>query len=229
MTDISRNLALVQAQIREAALSAGRSPEGISLLAVTKTIQAPQIKELISLGQRLLGENRPQDLRDKVHFFRNESISWHFIGPLQSNKIKYVYPNVKLCHSVDRKELLDDFSKWAQKTGKRCPCLLEVHISTESSKRGFLPDEILSIIKSIKDRPELDVQGLMGMAPFVESESMIRSSFRSLSKLFKASREFEGTGYHPNVLSMGMSDDFRIAIEEGSTIVRIGRALFKGE
>jgi pyridoxal phosphate enzyme (YggS family) len=184
------------------------------------------VAELLAAGHTVCGESRPQALRDKARALAGRPVRWHFIGPLQTNKIKYVYPIVELIHSVDRPELLDALRQWARKTGRRCPCLLEVHISDEPTKQGFAPDEVLSVIAGLRNDPDLDVRGLMGMAPFVSEEAPVRSAFRRLAELFRASRDLGGPAYHAQELSMGMTDDYPIAIEEGATIVRIGRALF---
>lgn len=165
-------------------------------------------------------------MRDKVSALGDLPLEWHYIGNLQTNKIKYVYPKASLIHSVDRADLLEQLTTWAKKTGRVCPCLLEVHISDESTKQGFAKDEVLDVIRSYSNKANLSIQGLMGMAPFVEDESMVRASFRLLKDIFDKSRSFEGSSYTPKEVSMGMTDDFTIAIEEGATIVRVGRALF---
>ena len=131
-----------------------------------------------------------------------------------------------MIQSVDRCELLDEFSKWTSKTGRICSCLLEVHISPEDTKYGFAPEEMLEVIKRYRDREDLNICGLMGIAPFVDDPVPVRASFKLLADLFRKSKDLEGPGYHALELSMGMTDDFEIAIEEGATMVRIGRALF---
>ena len=211
-----------------AAVRAGRSPDSITLVAVTKTVEKPQMLELIQAGQLIMGENRPQVLRDKVRLLEGSPVQWQFLGSLQSNKIKYVYPVARMIHSVDRVELFDLFGEWFRKTNRKCPCLLEVHISNETTKQGFSIDEVIDVIRSVKDRQDIDVRGLMGMAPFVEDRDVIRASFRTLANLFNASRDLQGLGYQAKELSMGMSGDFEIAIEEGATLVRVGSALLKG-
>ncbi len=225
---ISENLSKIKAKIRTTAERVGRNPEAISLVAVTKTVGIQEIKALLDAGHSILGENRPQALRDRMKELPDLPVRWHFIGTLQANKIKYVYPFVEMVHSVDSVDLLENFGEWFRKTGRRCPCLLEVRISSESTKHGFSIGEIPTLLRNIQNRPDLDVRGFMGMAPFVEDSEIIRRSFRSLNDLFSASKEFEGPAFRASELSMGMSDDFPIAIEEGSTMVRIGRALFEG-
>jgi len=225
---ITENLGLVRAKVAETASRAGRDPAGVTIVAVSKTVEADVIRDLhVASGHAIFGENRPQVLRDKAKELSSLPIRWHFIGQLQTNKIKYVYPIAELIHSVDRIDLLDSFADWARKTGRRCPCLLEVHISDEPSKNGFACDEVLDLIRRFRGCPDLDIRGMMGMAPFVADPGIIRGAFRRLFELFKASRELEGISYHALELSMGMTDDYSIAIEEGATMVRVGRALFR--
>lgn len=223
--DLANNLNLVRTRMSEALARSQRHDETVQLVAVTKTVGSEVIRELVATGQSLIGENRPQTLRDKAKELADVPVRWHFIGNLQTNKIKYVYPLAEMVHSIDREELLDEFVAWAEKTGRVCPCLLEVHISGEETKQGFSPDEILRVIERHNQRPGLNIVGLMGMAPFVDDETIVRASFRTLSRLFQESRALSGVSYHARELSMGMSDDYPIAIEEGATIVRVGRAL----
>ena len=213
--------------IKETEKKFKRPANSVKLLAVSKTVSSDKIREMYHFGQRDFGENRPQILRDKIKELSDLEINWHFIGQLQSNKIKYVYPHATLVHSVDKTELLDEFIKFAIKTKHKCPCLLEVHISGEESKQGFECNEVLNIIKNYNNNPNLDIRGMMGMAPLEADENIVQQCFHNLKLLFDESKQFEGISYKAQVLSMGMSGDFKIAIEEGSTIVRIGTALFK--
>lgn len=222
------NLEHVSAAIAAAEKRAGREPGSVKLVAVSKTVDESAIKEMFAAGQRVFAEGRPQVLRDKARNLADVDLHWHFIGPLQSNKIKYVYPVAELVHSLDREELLLQFVEFAAKTGRKCPCLLEVHISDEETKQGFAADEVLEIVKKYRDNEHLDIVGMMGMAPFVAEEAVIRACFKKLADLFARSRELEGPGYHARELSMGMSNDFEIAVEEGATLVRVGTALFAG-
>ena len=223
---IAGNLAEIRRRIAAAAARAGRPTDAVTLVAVTKTVDESAMRELYRAGQDRFGENRPQSLRDKSRAMQDLSIHWHMIGTLQSNKIKYVHPLAELVHSVDRRPLLDEFAAWAAKTGRVCPCLLEVHISDEESKQGFAVDEVLDVIRDYREREGLAIRGLMGMAPFTEEEAPVRAAFRTLRDLFERSRALAGPSYEARELSMGMSDDFEIAVEEGATIVRVGRALF---
>lgn len=226
---LAANLSQVNLQIAEATAAVGRPPGSVKLIAVSKTVGTDVIARMHRLGQVDFGENRPQVLRDKARELDNAGLNWHFIGPLQSNKIKYVYPVAALVHSIDRRELLEEFAAWHQKTGRRCPLLLQVHISREAAKQGFACDEILDVIREYRTSPHLDMRGMMGMAPLDADEQLTRACFHELSQLFTASRELSGPAYRAEELSMGMSGDFKLAIAEGATMVRIGTALFAGE
>lgn len=223
------NLEIINKRISSAKDKAKRFDEDICLAAVSKTVDAEAIRKVYDAGQRIFAENRPQVLRDKNRELSDLDIDWHYIGPLQTNKIKYVYPIVKMVHSVDRESLIESFAQWADKTDYKCPFLLEVHISNETTKQGFSPDEVLAIIEKYRNHSKLDIRGLMGMAPFVDDEAEVRKSFAKLSSLLKQSRELEGISYRAEHLSMGMTNDFEVAIEEGATIVRVGSAIFSGE
>ncbi|MGM0599544.1 MAG: YggS family pyridoxal phosphate-dependent enzyme [Candidatus Rifleibacteriota bacterium] len=223
---LDRNLKEVLEAVRNAEKRSARPANSVKLVAVSKKVDAPVIRQMHEAGQQVFAESRPQSLRDKVKLLSDTDIIWHFIGPLQSNKIKYVYPAAQLVHSIDREDLLLQFVKWSKKTGKVCPILLEVNISGEDAKHGFSPDEILNVIDEYKNNEDLNMVGLMGMAPFVDDQQIIRKSFRLLADLFKQSKEHEGPSYHARELSIGMSNDFEIAIEEGATLVRVGTSLF---
>ena len=226
---LSENLQKIQNKIETAAISAHRHPENIQLVAVSKTVAGEIIRAMHALGQFDFGENRPQALRDKARELADLSIRWHYIGPLQTNKIKYVYPVAALVHSIDRRELLHEFIAWHQKTGRKCPLLLQVHISREEAKQGFACDEILEVIREFRDSPHLDMRGLMGMAPLDADAQTTRACFHELASLLAASRDLAGPAWQPRELSMGMSGDFPLAIAEGATLIRIGTALFADE
>ncbi|MDD3377273.1 MAG: hypothetical protein BWY02_01267 [bacterium ADurb.Bin157] len=223
------NLNRIKSEIADALKASGRAEQKVELIAVSKTVNSEEIRKLYSYGQRSFAENRPQALRDKTKELSDLNIEWHFIGHLQSNKIKYVYPTSALVHSVDRIELIEEFKKYADKTGVICPFLLQVHISGESTKQGFDPSEILDIIKQYNNDNRLSIKGLMGMAPLNSDTQTTGDCFKRLYTLFNESRQSEGSSYKAEVLSMGMSGDFVLAISEGSTMVRIGSALFNRE
>jgi pyridoxal phosphate enzyme (YggS family) len=217
---------LTQINERMQGAKAPNGPE-VKLIAVSKTETNETIKELYGLGQRDFAESRPQVLRDRLRDLADLNINWHFIGPLQSNKIKYVYPKAYLVHSIDRVELIESFIQMQKKTQRICPILLQVHISGEAAKQGFAPDEILQIIEKYNQNPSLSILGLMGMAPLDATEETTKACFSSLNELFIKSKALEGPSYKAELLSMGMSQDFELAIQEGANLIRVGSALFK--
>ncbi|HNX75443.1 MAG TPA: YggS family pyridoxal phosphate-dependent enzyme [Candidatus Rifleibacterium sp.] len=226
---LSENLEKIRTRMALHASEAGRVASEVNLIAVSKTVDCQKIREMHACGQLDFAENRPQVLRDKARDLADLQLRWHFIGPLQSNKIKYVYPVASLVHSIDRRELLEEFAAWHRRSGRLCPVLLQVHISREAAKQGFACDEVLEVIKAYRESADLDMRGLMGMAPLDANESLTRACFHELAELFAASRALVGPAWHPEHLSMGMSGDFHLAIAEGATMIRIGTALFAEE
>jgi len=221
---IEEAIAKVNKRIEAACQRAGRKPEEITLIAVTKTFPAETVKQAYQAGLRVFGENRPQELRDKAQVLPPD-IEWHFIGHLQTNKIKYVVPRAVLIHSVDSIHLARALEQFAEKRALKIPILLEVNTSGESSKFGFKPTEVLEAFKTIKEFNHLQIKGLMTIGPLTDNERKIRQAFRQLYQLREELlRSFES--FTLPYLSMGMSGDFEIAIEEGSTHIRIGTAIF---
>lgn len=211
---------------RYASVSAG-IPDGVELIAVSKTRPNEAIQEVYDLGHRAFGENRPQELRDKAPALPND-IEWHFIGRLQSNKVKYVVPHATLIHSIDSVRLLDEVNKRASSLNKVQDVLIQVHIAQEEAKTGFSPEELDECIQySLKEHKHIRIRGLMGMATFTEHEQQIESEFSGLKKRFDGLVEgFQGANCPLDILSMGMSGDASIAMAQGSTMVRIGTAIF---
>jgi len=194
----------------------------VTLVAVSKTKPVEDIKALYDIGQKDFGENYVQELVDKQAVLPND-IRWHFIGHLQSNKVKYIAPFVHLIHGVDSLKLLKEIDKQAAKNNRIIDCLLQVHIATEETKFGMDEQELKDTIEQLSSFPNVRVSGLMGMASFTDDQEKVRSEFRSLHNIFKQSV----MNHQPSaILSMGMSGDYTIAIEEGSTMVRIGSLLF---
>jgi len=198
---------------------------GVELIAVSKTYPPEAILEAYEAGQRHFGENRVQELTDK-HELLYKDIRWHMIGTLQRNKVKYIAPYVHLIHSVDSIELLEEINKHAGRNHRVISCLLQVYIATEETKHGFLPEEVLQFFKQNEQEeyPNVHIVGLMGMASFTTNEEQVRAEFRGLKDLFDTLNLEYNAGF--NTLSMGMSGDYRIAMQEGSTHVRIGSAIF---
>jgi PLP dependent protein len=196
------------------------------LIAVSKTHPPALIQEAYDAGQRIFGENRVQEMASKYEVLPKD-IEWHLIGHLQTNKVKHIAPWVGLIHSVDSPRLAEEIDKQGRKAGRVIPCLLQIHIAKEETKFGFDRDELLDFLKDLKGLTGLSIEGLMGMATLTDNQDQIRREFRELRTLFE---EIGKWNLPPSVrmkeLSMGMSGDYKIAIEEGSTMVRIGTAIF---
>ncbi len=203
-------------------------PSTVKLVAVSKFNPAEAIQEAYDTGQRIFGESRPQELFQKVTALPSD-IKWHFIGHLQTNKLKMVLPYVDLVHSVDSERLLVEINKYALKNNLKVKCLLEVFIAQEESKQGFSKEELFALLDKIQQEPMAGVEicGLMGMASFVDDRNQIASEFDQLKEIFDMARgKYISTLPHFNELSMGMSGDYDIAVEKGSTLVRIGTSIF---
>jgi pyridoxal phosphate enzyme (YggS family) len=222
------NLQRIQAEIAEACSSAGRSPESVRLVAVTKYVDAQVTAELVRVGAEDLGENRPQVLEEKAKALEHLHPRWHLIGHLQRNKVRKVLPHVHLLHSGDSLRLLETVNEVAAETGKSIDVLLEVNISAESAKHGFQPAELISTLPKIFGLTSVRVRGLMGMSGLEASGQEKQSQFASLRMLLERVREEFPEARDWRELSMGMTDDFPAAIAEGSTLLRIGSALFVG-
>ncbi|MCL0092122.1 YggS family pyridoxal phosphate-dependent enzyme [Dehalococcoidia bacterium] len=215
--DIERNIQEVTRRIALACKRAGRSPEEVTLVAVTKTIGPAAIRAAFQAGLRHFGENRVQEAKPKLGELENirTQCTWHMVGHLQTNKAKTAGALFDIIQSVDSVRLAEFLSRHAQKT---IPILLEVNIAGEASKSGFSTGEVFSAMKEIGRMPNLEIKGLMTIAPLASDPEEVRPVFRLLREL----RNSMGLDH----LSMGMTDDFEVAIEEGSTMVRIGRAIF---
>ena len=203
-------------------------PSTVKLVAVSKFNPVEAIQQAYQAGQRIFGESRPQELQQKVALLPDD-IKWHFIGHLQTNKLKMVLPYVELIHSVDSERLLMEIDKFAVKNGLKVRCLLELFVAQEESKQGFSEEELMELLDSLQQNPlqGVEICGLMGMASFVEDENQIRGEFQTLKRVYDKVREkYISTLPQFNELSMGMSGDYRIAIECGSTMVRIGTTIF---
>lgn len=206
-------------------------PSDVKLVAVSKFHPVESIMEAYGAGQRVFAESRPQELAAKVPAMESwlsangmqNDIVWHFIGHLQTNKLKMVLPYASIVQSVDSLHLLEAIEKWGRDNGKVVAVLLEYHIASEESKQGFSEEEIKGILSDVGRFPHIRFRGLMGMATFTEDESVIRSDFSRISLLFK---EVSLSIPDFSELSIGMSGDYRIAIEYGSTMVRIGTMIF---
>jgi pyridoxal phosphate enzyme (YggS family) len=221
------NLREVRDRIVAAAQRSGRSPDAVRLVAVTKTVPTETIRLLLAAGQHDIGENRAQQLRDRAAELADAPARWHMIGRLQRNKVKYVVPAAAMIHSVDSVRLAEEISKRAAAAGARATCLLEVNASGEEAKGGVAPAEAPRVAGEIAALPAIDLVGLMTMAPIAETGETVRPVFAALREcLARVNREAELPA--PLVeLSMGMTQDYETAVEEGATIVRVGTALFR--
>ena len=222
---ISQNLNSFQQRIRNAEKTAGRPAGSVKLIAVSKTKPAGMISEAFAQGQTDFGENRVQELREK-HPILPEGINWHMIGSLQRNKVKYIAPFVHLIHSVDSERLLTEINRQADLHNRSIDCLLQMNISDEFVKSGMDEAGVEALLYRIGDFPNIRIRGLMGMAAFISDDAIIRSQFKRLADALKRFQRIEHTQIQMDELSMGMSGDFEIAIEEGATMIRIGSAIF---
>ena len=220
---IAENLAQLRAKIEETCKRSGRKPDEVKLIAVSKYFGEDAIVEAKNCGLTDFGENRAQELTLKYEKLGND-VTWHFIGTLQKNKVKYAVNAADLIHSVDSLELVEEINNRAEKFGKVQNILLEVKTSEEETKSGLeTENEILSLVKRCSELHNIGLMGFMTMAPLTEDANIIRKSFRDLRNL---KDKINNKGYNLTELSMGMTSDFEIAIEEGATMIRIGSAIF---
>ncbi|WP_010518042.1 YggS family pyridoxal phosphate-dependent enzyme [Croceivirga radicis] len=199
-------------------------PNHVTLVAVSKTKPKEDLMEAYDAGQRIFGENKIQEMTEKWEALPKD-ISWHMIGHVQRNKVKYMAPYVSLIHGVDSFKLLKEIDKQAQKNNRNIACLLQMHIAEESTKFGLDSEELFAMLNdtNFKALDNITIKGLMGMATFTDDEAQIRKEFQNLRQLYNKAKELVPS---LEVLSMGMSGDYKIAIEEGSTMVRIGSSIF---
>jgi PLP dependent protein len=223
--DLKKRLENVNDRINKAALKCGRDPENIHLVAVSKTIPANRVKEAIELGVTILGENYVQEARDKFNLLGTYPVSWHFIGHLQTNKAKYAVRLFDLIHSVDTLKLARELDKQAKKINKVQDILIQINVSKEPSKSGSDMENAANLIKDIERLENLSVKGLMAMPPFFNNPEKARPYFIALRNL-RDQIQKTLPGVALDELSMGMTGDFEVAIEEGATFVRIGTAIF---
>ena len=223
MENIAENLERVRAQIIEAAKKSGRSTDDIELVAISKTHEAEKVRAAFDAGQQLFGESRVQEARAKIPLLPSAA-RWHFVGRLQRNKIRHALPLFELFHSVDSVELARDMNRIADEEGLRVRVLLEVNVAGEGSKIGFAPDALRKEMETLLELPRLTIEGLMAIPPLAPEAEASRKYFVVLRELRdQFASEFSFSLPH---LSMGMTGDFMVAIEEGATLVRVGTAIF---
>ena len=224
MGDIADRLKEVEKRLEKAALKSGRKRSDILLVAVTKTHPPEMINEAIEAGVTDIGENKPQEGRDK--YGNVKPVNWHLIGHLQTNKVKYVIDKCCMIHSVDSIKLMDEIDSRARQCGKVMDILIQVNISGEESKSGISPDELDTVLKYAANTPNLKVKGLMTIAPNTGDSDINKLHFKNMHKLFSDIKMKTYKNVSMDCLSMGMSGDFEDAIECGANIVRIGSAIF---
>lgn len=213
--DIVANINEVRRRIARAAEASGRSPDEVTLVAVTKTADVPRIRAAADAGLKHFGENRVQEARSKVEALSDLGLTWHLVGHLQTNKVKTALGIFDIIHSVDSFRLAEELNRRAE---KRTPILIQVNVSEEATKGGFPLQEAAKAAERIAQLPNLDLKGLMTIAPLVDDPEAVRPVFRKLRQL--------GEALGLRELSMGMTNDFEVAVEEGATLVRTGRAIF---
>lgn len=224
-TYIAANINKIRQRIAAAAARVNRVPDSIKLLAVTKTVSPSAIAQALDAGVTMLGENYVQEAKEKIAVMEKR-VQWHMIGHLQTNKAKYAVNLFDYIHSVDRPELAEEINKRARRAGRKINILIEVNVSGEKTKNGIPAIRSVDLIKNISPLENVSIKGLMTMAPYSDNPEKSRPYFSELKNLQKKIIQEGITGILMEELSMGMTDDFEIAIEEGATIVRIGRAIF---
>lgn len=223
---MKKRLETVKDRIKKVAGTSGRNPEGVCLVAVSKTMPAPIVREAIEAGVTILGENYIQEAREKIGILSSLPVSWHFIGHLQTNKAKYAVKLFDLIHSVDTLKLARELNKQANKINKIQKILIQVNIGEEASKSGAFVEDLQYLAKDISLLENLSVKGLMIIPPFYNAPEKVQPFFSALRELRDQIRKAAIPNVTMDELSMGMTGDFETAIEEGATLVRIGTAIF---
>lgn len=221
---IAENIREIIGEISETAQKASRNPSDIKIVAVTKTVPADRIIEAVDAGLTILGENRVQELTSKFEHIKG--VEWHLIGHLQSNKVKYIVDKVTLIHSVDSVSLAQEISKRMAALNRVMDILIQVNIADESTKFGATRDNTIGLIREVSKLPGLRIKGLMTIGPYTYDPEEVRPVFRSLRELAEELKTMDFPGIEMKHLSMGMSNDYKIAIEEGATLIRLGSVIF---
>ena len=225
MGTIADNIAEIRNNIALARQKSPHPEQDVTLVAVTKMHSAEEIQEVLAAGQTLLGENRVQELLDKYDAV-GDAATWHIIGHLQSNKVKYITEKVAMIHSLESESLANELSNRMQALGKTMDCLVQVNIADEESKFGLERNEVLPFIKRVSQLPGIHIKGLMHIAPYFEDPEDVRPIFREMYRLFEELKALELPGVDMEILSMGMSHDYQVAIEEGANMIRVGSSIF---
>ena len=222
---VAENLVQVQKNIEESCGNVNRDPGEVTLIAVSKTKPVEMLREAYDAGARVFGENKVQEIVDKYDHMPSD-VKWHMIGHLQRNKVKYIVDKVAMIHSVDSFRLAETIEKEAAKKNVTVPILIEVNVAQEESKYGLKPEEVLPFIEEIADFSHIQVKGLMTIAPYVENAEENREIFRELKKLSVDIAAKNINNVTMSVLSMGMTGDYMVAVQEGATMVRVGTGIF---
>ncbi|MBZ4644270.1 MAG: hypothetical protein JG767_1879 [Deferribacteraceae bacterium] len=223
MNDVKRNIEIIRERIDKAATKSWRKPEDIHIVAVSKTYPAEKVLDAYNAGLRVFGENKVQEALEKIEILSSfKDIKFHLIGHLQTNKVKYLKDKFELIHSVDRIEIVQEMQKRFSKLNHIQDILIQVNIAREPQKSGVLPEDFDELLEYVLQANFVRLKGLMLIPPFFDEPQLNRDNFRKMYKLFEKIKTYTDVEY----LSMGMSDDFEIAIEEGSNMVRIGTAIF---
>ncbi len=223
---IAENIQNIEENLKNACLRAGRNPQDVSLICVSKTFPAENIIEAFEAGAADFGENYVQELVEKRNRLIEKNLRWHYIGHLQSNKVKYIAEWIHMIHSVDSVDLAKEIQKRAERCNRTIDILVEVNTSEEATKFGVKPDDAAKLIEHVSAFPNLSLKGLMTIGPFSDKKEESQRSFRSLKQIFDRANSSLVLKQPLTVLSMGMTHDFETAIEEGATMVRIGTAIF---
>ena len=222
---VAENYRYVLKKVEEACARSGRDPKDVTLIAVSKTKPIEMIEEAMEAGARVFGENKVQELCDKYEQLPKD-LHWHLIGHLQRNKVKYIVDKAELIHSVDSLKLAEEISKEALKKNVEVNILIEVNVAEEESKFGVSVEETLALVEEIAKLPGIHIQGLMTIAPYTTDPEENRPVFRTLKKLAVDIKKKNIDNVTMDVLSMGMTGDYQVAVEEGATLVRVGTGIF---
>jgi len=228
MKTVVENLAMVRHRIEAACSKVGRDPAGVELVGVTKTVPVDRIREGVEAGLTILGENYIQEARRKKELLSDLPVSWHCIGHLQTNKAKFAVDCCDWVETLDRESLARELNRQAERTNRTIPVLIQVNIGGEETKSGISPEDLPAFFNMVSEFERLDIRGLMALPPFFDQPERARPYFRQLRELLDRLRQNAASPGKLSELSMGMSGDFEVAIEEGATLVRIGTALFGG-
>ena len=222
---ITDNIAEIQKNVEAARKKSPHPEQPVTIVAVTKTRTPQQIQEVLAAGVPIRGENRVQELLDKYDAV-GPGATWHIIGHLQSNKVKYIADKVVLVHSLESESLAKELDHRMQMLGHPMDCLVQVNIADEESKFGLAKEDVLPFLEMVSKLPGIHVKGLMNIAPFFEDTEQVRPIFREMYQLFQEIKEKQIPGIDMEILSMGMSHDYQVAVEEGANMIRVGRSMF---